>query len=101
LVTNRIVFSGNITATGKPYKFNEFGAPTKTPLIPSGIIMALDKDTGKTLWQHNVGAPIGIGGASIGHGGILFVTTGIPAEISSNIGGYIVAFALPTQASQS
>jgi glucose dehydrogenase/plastocyanin len=98
LVTNGVVFSGHITATGKPYQFNVFGAPTQTPLIPSGIIMALDSDTGKTLWQHNVGAPIGIGGPSIGHGGMLFVTTGSPAEIASNTGGYIVAFALPTQA---
>jgi outer membrane protein assembly factor BamB len=63
--------------------------------------MALDRDTGKTLWQYNVGAPIGIGGPSIGHGGMLFVTTGSPAEISSNTGGYIVAFALPRQASRS
>ena len=95
LVTNEVVFSGHITATGKPYQFNDFGAPTRTPLVPSGIIMALDKDTGKVLWQYNVGAPIGIGGPSIGHGGMLFVTTGSPAEISSNAGGYIVAFALP------
>jgi glucose dehydrogenase len=89
LVTNGIVFSGHITATGKPYKFNDFGAPSQTPLISSGIIMALDKDTGKTLWQYNVGAPIGIGGPSIGHGGMLFVTTGNPA------GDYVVAFGLP------
>jgi alcohol dehydrogenase (cytochrome c) len=95
LVTNGIVFSGHITATGKPYKFNDFGAPSQTPLISSGIIMALDKDTGKTLWQYNVGAPIGIGGPSIGHRGMLFVTTGIPVDISSNTGGYVVAFGLP------
>ena len=37
----------------------------------------------------------------MGHGGMLFVTTGSPAETSSNTGGYIVAFALQTQASQS
>ena len=95
LVTNGVVFSGHITATGKPYQSNEFGAPTQTPLIPSGIIMALDKDTGKTLWQYNVGAPIGIGGPSIGHEGTLLVTTGSPAEIPANSGGYITAFALP------
>lgn len=86
-------------ATGKPYQFNDFGAPTQTPLIPSGIIMALDKDTGKALWRHNFGAPIGIGGPSIGHGGTLLVTTGSPTEISSNTGGYIVAFALPAESS--
>lgn len=94
LVTNGLVFSGHITATGSPYEYNTFGAPTKTPLISSGIILALDKDTGKTLWQFSVGAPIGIGGPSTGHG-MLFVTTGSPAEISSNKGGYIVAFGLP------
>ena len=95
LVTNGVVFSGHITATGKPYQSNEFGAPTQTPLKPSGIIMALDNDTGKTLWQYNVGAPIGIGGPSIGHGGTLLVTTGSPAEIPANSGGYIVAFTPP------
>jgi alcohol dehydrogenase (cytochrome c) len=93
-VTNGVVFSGQITATGKPYKYSDFGAPTETPLLPSGIVMALDKDTGKKLWEFNVGAPIGIGGPSIGHG-MLFVTTGSPAEVGSNKGGYIVAFGLP------
>jgi outer membrane protein assembly factor BamB len=78
----------------KPYAYNQFGAPSETPLIPSGIIMALDKETGDKLWEFNVGAPIGIGGPSIGHG-MLFVTTGSPAEIPANMGGYIVAFGLP------
>ena len=36
-----------------------------------------------------------IGGPSLGHG-MLFVTTGSPAEVSSNKGGYIVAFGLPS-----
>jgi alcohol dehydrogenase (cytochrome c) len=93
-LTNDIVFSGHITATGKPYAYNDFGAPTDTPLIPAGIIMALDKETGEKLWEFNVGAPIGIGGPSIGNG-MLFVTTGSPAEIPANMGGYIVAFGLP------
>jgi outer membrane protein assembly factor BamB len=94
-VTNDVVFSGHITATGKPYPVSDFGAPTETPQIPSGVIMALDKDTGNKLWEFNVGAPIGIGGPSIGHG-MLFVTTGSPAEVESNKGGYIVAFGLPS-----
>jgi alcohol dehydrogenase (cytochrome c) len=94
LVTNDVVFSGHITATGKPYKYNDFGAATNTPLIPSGIIMALDKETGDKLWEFNVGAPVGTGGPSIGHG-MLFVTTGAPSEIAANLGGYIVAFGLP------
>jgi alcohol dehydrogenase (cytochrome c) len=94
-VTNGVVFSGHITATGKPYSVSDFGAPTETPQIPSGVIMALDKDTGNKLWEFNVGAPIGIGGPSVGHG-MLFVTTGSPAEVDSNKGGYIVAFGLPS-----
>jgi outer membrane protein assembly factor BamB len=63
-------------------------------VIP-GIIVALDKDTGKKIWEFNVGAPVGIGGPSIGHG-MLFVTTGFPAGILSNKGGDIIAFGLPT-----
>ena len=94
LVTNDIVFSGHITATGKPYSYNDFGAATETPIIPSGIIMALDKETGEKLWEFNVGAPVGTGGPSIGNG-MLLVTTGATAEIPANPGGYIVAFGLP------
>ncbi len=94
IVTNGLVFSGHVTATGKPYEHNEFAAATNAPLISSGIIMALDKDTGKELWEFNVGAPIGIGGPSIGNG-YLLVPTGSPAEIASNQGGYIIAFGLP------
>jgi outer membrane protein assembly factor BamB len=93
-VTNGVVFSGQMTATGKPCPFNEDGAPVNTPLNPSGIIIALDKDTGKEIWEFDVGAPVGIGGPSIGHG-MLFVTTGFPAGILSNKGGDIIAFGLP------
>jgi outer membrane protein assembly factor BamB len=77
-----------MTATGKPYPFNEDAAPINTPLNPSGIIVALDKDTGKKIWEFIVGSPVGIGGPSIGHG-MLFVTTGFPA-------GDIIAFGLLT-----
>jgi alcohol dehydrogenase (cytochrome c) len=94
LVTNDIVFSGHITATGKPYSYNDFGSPTETPLIPSGIIMALDKETGNKLWEFNVGTPVGTGGPSIGNG-MLLVPTGATAEVPANQGGYIVAFGLP------
>jgi len=94
LVTNGLVFSGHITATGKPYMYNAFAAATDTPQISSGIIMALDADSGKELWEFNVGAPVGIGGPSIGDG-MLLVPTGSPAEIGANPGGYIVAFGLP------
>jgi outer membrane protein assembly factor BamB len=92
LVTNGIVFSGHVTATGAPYKFDpESGDPVDTPLIPSGILVALDADTGKLLWQFNVGAPVGLGGPSIGNG-LLLVPTG--SGLTPNEGGYIVAFEL-------
>jgi alcohol dehydrogenase (cytochrome c) len=94
-VTNEVVFSGHTMATGKPYPFNEDGAPVNIPLNPSSIIMALDKDTGKKIWEFNIGAPVGIGESSIGHE-MLFVTTGFPAGILSNKGGDIIAFRLPS-----
>jgi alcohol dehydrogenase (cytochrome c) len=99
-VTNGLVFSGHMTAIGKPYQFGEFGAPAVTPLNPSGIIFALDKDTGKKLWDFNVGAPIGVGGPSIGHG-MLLVTTGAPASAGlENKGGDVIAFGLPSTVNQ-
>jgi alcohol dehydrogenase (cytochrome c) len=99
-VTNGLVFAGHMTATGKPYQFGEFGAPTVTPLNPSGIIFALDKDTGKKLWEFNVGSPIGVGGPSIGHG-MLLVTTGAPASAGlANKGGDVIAFGLPSAENQ-
>ena len=82
-----------MAATGKPYPFNEDGAPVNTPLNPSGIIIALDKDTGKKIWEFNIGAPGGIGESSIGRG-MLFVTTGFPDGILSNKGGDISEFGL-------
>jgi outer membrane protein assembly factor BamB len=94
-VTNGVVFAGHNTATGKPYKYSGFGGPISSPLNPSGIVFALDKDTGKKLWEFNVGAPVGIGGPSIGHG-MLFVTTGQVFTIGSNKGGDIIAFGLPS-----
>jgi glucose dehydrogenase len=90
LVTNGIVISGHVTSVGKPYTANTFGLPLKSPLSQSGIIMALDKDTGKVLWQFNVGSIAGIGGPSIGNG-MLFVTTGV----SGGPIGSVVAFGLP------
>jgi alcohol dehydrogenase (cytochrome c) len=93
LVTNGVVFSGHVTAIGTPYKFDpEFGDPLDTPQIPSGILIALDADTGKLLWEFNVGAPVGIGGPSVGNG-MLLVPTG--SGQTQNEGGYIVAFGLP------
>ena len=93
-VTNGVVFSGQTTGIGKPYRDN--GGRTFSPLNPSGTIFALDKDTGKKLWQFNVGAPIGPGGPSIGHS-MLFVTTGSPNNFPLTKGGDIIAFGLPSQ----
>lgn len=96
LVTNGVVFTGHVTATGKPYSYNDFGGPTGTPLISSGILLALDADSGRVLWAFNLGAPSGIGGASIGDG-MLLVPTGIGQV--PNEGGYLIAFSLPSGAS--
>jgi len=100
LVTNGVIFSGTITAvgneeTGVTYPFGDYGAPTETPLITLGILRAFDAETGKELWEFNVGAPIGIGGPSIGDD-ILLVPTGNILEVA-NSGGYIVAFGLPNE----
>jgi hypothetical protein len=43
LVTNGVVSSGHMTALGKPYKYNDIGAPTDTQLVSSGIIMAFER----------------------------------------------------------
>jgi alcohol dehydrogenase (cytochrome c) len=98
LVTNGLVFAGHVTAignnqTGFKYPYSAFGGPTDTPLISSGILMALDADTGKELWEFNVGAPVAIGGPSIGNG-VLLVPTG-DIEVP-NKGGYLIAFGLPS-----
>ena len=60
LVTNDLLFAGHITATGKPYTYNAFGGPTWSPVMPSGILLALDKNTGDILWQANVGAQVDV-----------------------------------------
>jgi alcohol dehydrogenase (cytochrome c) len=93
LVTNGIVFSGYHSAVGNPYTADSSGNPEKTQLESTGILLALDKDTGKNIWEFNVGAPIGIGGPSVGNG-MLFVSTDRihpPGEA-----GAIIAFGLPS-----
>jgi hypothetical protein len=58
-------------------------------------------DIGKKLWEFNVGAPIGVGGPSIGHG-MQLVTTGAPASAgTANKGGDFIAFGLPSAENQS
>lgn len=93
LVTNGVVFSGHVTAIGDTLMSDpDFGDPLETSLIPSGILIAIDADTGKRLWEFNMGAPVGIGGPSIGNG-MLLVPTG--SGQTNNNGGYLVAFGLP------
>ncbi len=93
LVTNGVVFSGQLTDQGKPYTYSDFGGPVTTPLLPSGMIMALDSSNGNLLWQYNVGAQVAVGGPSIGNGFLLVPTGGIQ---ENNNGGYVIAFALPS-----
>jgi len=97
LVTGDIVFSGYITPPGFPYEFDEFGTPTgETPMQVRGIILALNKTDGSTLWEYDVGVPVGIGGPSIANE-YLLVPTGSEDEIASNTFGKIVAFTVPHQ----
>lgn len=99
LVTNGLAFTGHVTSigneqTGTTYPVSDFGGPTSTPLLPSGILMALDADTGETLWEFNVGSAIAIGGPSIGDSMLLAPTGHIQTP---SPGGYIVAFGLPSK----
>jgi alcohol dehydrogenase (cytochrome c) len=92
LITNGVVFSGHVTDTGKPYTYSDFGGPSKTPLVPSGMLTALDSDTGKLLWEFNLGGQCGIGGPSIGNGYLIVPVGGIQIP---NDAGYVIAFGLP------
>jgi alcohol dehydrogenase (cytochrome c) len=93
LVTNGLVFAGHVTDIGTPpWNYSDFGGPTYTSLLPSGIVMALNADDGSIMWQFNVGAQVAIGGPSIGNGYLLVPTGGIQTP---NNGGYVVAFKLP------
>jgi outer membrane protein assembly factor BamB len=93
LVTNGLVFAAYWTDIGKPYQFNVFGNPVETVLHPSSIFFALDKDTGKKLWEFNVGGPLGVGGASAGDG-MIFATTGSPSARLGFTSGSIIAFGI-------
>ena len=93
LVTGDIVFAGYIPFTEKA-KTSSTTHGIKTQ--KAGVILALDKETGKKLWEFNVNAPIGDVGPSVGDG-MLFVPTGkiegLPRE--ERIGGSVVAFGPP------
>jgi len=94
LVTDDIVFAGYIPFTEKTStKANH------TTAVKSGVILALDKQTGKKLWEYNVKGEISPVGPSIGNG-MLFVPTGKindPGQLKGApaIKGSITAFGLP------
>jgi alcohol dehydrogenase (cytochrome c) len=81
IVTDSILFCGYIPFTDK---------------AKSGVILALDKESGRKLWEYNTNAPIGPVGPSIGNG-MLFVPTGKVQGMSNEVkhGGSIIAFGLP------
>ena len=98
LVTDDIVFAGYIPFKEKA-KSSITAIPTNhTRTAKSGVILALDKETGKRLWEYDVNAPISPVGPSIGSG-MLFVPTGkIQGQLSKHMPkaeGSIVAFGLP------
>ena len=70
LVTNKIVIAGYIPFADKTKTTSNHAKATS-----SGIILALDKETGSKLWEYDLQAPIGQVGPSIGDG-MLFVPTG-------------------------
>jgi outer membrane protein assembly factor BamB len=70
LVSNGIVFAGVI-----PFTENTKANTNHTTITKRGLVLALDKDTGKKLWEFNVNAPLSAVGPSIGDG-MLFIPTG-------------------------
>jgi alcohol dehydrogenase (cytochrome c) len=93
LVTQGLVFSGYIPFT-ETAKSSHIGHPILLhQQIRTGVMLALDSDTGKEMWTAAVKGPIGVGGASVGDG-MLFVPTG-KVQSYKAVGGSIVAFGLP------
>ena len=70
LVTNKIVIAGYIPFTERTKTTSNHVKASR-----SGIILALDKETGNKLWEYDLHAPIGQVGPSIADG-MLFVPTG-------------------------
>ncbi|MGC2571026.1 MAG: PQQ-binding-like beta-propeller repeat protein [Candidatus Nitrosopolaris sp.] len=92
LVTQGLVFSGYIPFT-ETAKSSHIEHPIRSHQIRTGVVLALDNDTGKKMWTATVKGSIGVGGASVG-GGMLFVPTG-KVQSYKGVGGSIVAFGLP------
>lgn len=94
LVTDDIVFAGYIPFTEKTSTKSNH-----TTAVKSGVILALDKHTGKKLWEYDVNGEISPVGPSVGNG-MLFVPTGKVNDASQPKGapivkGSITAFGLP------
>ena len=92
LITDNIVFVGYI-----PFNEKIQAKTNHTKTTATGVILALDKNTGEKLWEYDVSAAIPQGGPSIGNG-LLFVPTDkiqIQSKNTSLGGGSIVAFGLP------
>jgi outer membrane protein assembly factor BamB len=106
LVTNDLVLAGYIPFTEKIKTKSTIDSDVTTnttqprkiiSTVKTGVLLALDKQTGKRLWEFHLDAPIGIVGPSIGNG-MMFVPTGKIQGLSkeSGGGGSIVAFGLPS-----
>jgi alcohol dehydrogenase (cytochrome c) len=92
LVTDDIVFAGYLPFTEKTRAKSNHATTTS-----SGVILALDQETGKKIWEYNVNASIGAVGPSIGNGMLFVPTDEIKVQSKGMpIGeGSIVAFGLP------
>ena len=91
LVTQGLVFSGYIPFT-ETAKSTHIGHPIRAHQIRTGVVLAVDSDTGREMWTAAVKGPR-VGGASVGDG-MLFVPTG-KVQSYNGVGGSIVAFGLP------
>jgi alcohol dehydrogenase (cytochrome c) len=92
LVTDDIVFAGYLPFTEKTR-----AKSNHTTTTSSGVILALDQETGEKIWEYNVNASIGAVGPSIGNGMLFVPTDEIKVQSKGMpIGeGSIVAFGLP------
>jgi alcohol dehydrogenase (cytochrome c) len=91
-VTDDIVFTGYAPFTEKTRANSNH-----TTITSSGIILALDKETGQKLWEYDVNGQIGQVGPSIGNR-MLFVPTDklrVHSKDAPKAEGSIVAFGLP------
>ena len=93
------MFAGYIPFTEITNAKSKSNTSTAKPTVPTKtVILALDKQTGKRLWEYNVNASISLVGPSIGDA-MLFVPTGrFQGQQAKDIpkgGGSIVTFGLP------